>query len=91
MDKIKELRKTAEEHIQESKKSFKKLMTKQESSNTQEEDGKAKESTEQQRGTKRRRVCVHPHLVFFLRWCLSIIISNYKCPLLKGVLIISNQ
>ena len=58
MDKIKELRKTAEEHLQESKKSFKKLMTKQESSDAQEEDGKAKESAEQQRGTKRRRVCV---------------------------------
>ena len=58
MDKIKELRKAAEERLQESKRSFNKLMTKQDTGESQEENAKTeKMSDQQQRGTKRRRVC----------------------------------
>lgn len=61
LDRIKELRKAAEEYLQESKKSFKKLMNNQgnqESCDTlEEENGKVKERGDQQRGTKRHRVC----------------------------------
>ena len=55
LEKIKELRKAAGEHLEESKKSFKKIMTKQESNEKQEDN--TKESNNQQIGTKRRRVC----------------------------------
>jgi len=60
LDKIKQLRKATEEHLQESRKSFKKLMSNQGSGESQEEEenDKTKERHEdQQRGTKRRRVC----------------------------------
>ena len=53
--KIKELRKAAGEHLEESKKSFKKIMAKQEPNEKQEDN--TKESNNQQIGTKRRRVC----------------------------------
>ena len=61
LDKIKQMRKAAEEHLQESKKSFKKLMSNQanQGSGDSQEKNKTKERDEedQQRGTKRRRVC----------------------------------
>lgn len=55
LEKIKELRKAAGEDPQESKKSFKKTMAKQESNNKKEDN--TQESNNQQTGTKRRRVC----------------------------------
>ena len=59
LEKIKELRKTAEEHLQESKKSYKKIMNNpaNQGDSPEEENGKAKEKNDQQKGTKRRRVC----------------------------------
>ena len=63
LDKIKEMRKTAQEHLEESKKSFKKVMhnqTNRESGHSQEEEtDKVKEGDDEQRGTKRRRVCYY--------------------------------
>ena len=57
MDKIKELQKVTEEHLQESKRSYKKLINKQGSGESQKEDAETEEmSDQQQKGSKRRRV-----------------------------------
>ena len=70
LDKIKELRKTAEEHLQESKKSFKKLMTMQESDSQKEENDNTKEKDDQRTGNKRRRVCLVINFIVFI-WSLG--------------------
>ena len=54
LEKIKELRKAAGEDLQESKRSFKETMAKQESN---KKEDNTQESNNQQIGTKRRRVC----------------------------------